>query len=166
MAVREIRLFGDPVLKTVSDPIQTITDSVESLIADLEQTTALTGRAGVAANQIGVNLRAFSYHVAGVVDHLINPEILESIGDSIELEEGCLSLPEIWGKTPRYPKVIVRGQKVSGEIVEIEAEGLLAQVFQHEIDHLNGMVYLDRLDEPARKVCMAALRQTTWFMRG
>jgi peptide deformylase len=166
MAVREIRLFGDPVLKTVSDPIQTITDSVESLIADLEQTTALTGRAGVAANQIGVNLRAFSYHVAGVVDHLINPEILESIGDSIELDEGCLSLPEIWGKTPRYPKVIVRGQKVSGEIVEIEAEGLLAQVFQHEIDHLNGMVYLDRLDEPARKVCMAALRQTTWFMRG
>lgn len=166
MAVREIRLFGDPVLKTVSDPIQTITDSVESLIADLEQTTALTGRAGVAANQIGVNLRAFSYHVAGVVDHLINPEILESIGDPIELDEGCLSLPEIWGKTPRYPKVIVRGQKVSGEIVEIEAEGLLAQVFQHEIDHLNGMVYLDRLDEPARKVCMAALRQTTWFMRG
>ena len=166
MAVREIRLFGDPVLKTVSDPIQTITDSVESLIADLEQTTALTGRAGVAANQIGVNLRAFSYHVAGVVAHLINPEILESIGDPIELDEGCLSLPEIWGKTPRYPKVIVRGQKVSGEIVEIEAEGLLAQVFQHEIDHLNGMVYLDRLDEPARKVCMAALRQTTWFMRG
>lgn len=166
MAVREIRLFGDPVLKTVSDPIQTITDSVESLIADLEQTTALTGRAGVAANQIGVNLRAFSYHVAGVVDHLINPEILESIGDPIELDEGCLSLPEIWGKTPRYPKVIVRGQKVSGEIVEIEAEGLLAQVFQHEIDHLNGMVYLERLDEPARKVCMAALRQTTWFMRG
>ena len=166
MAVREIRLFGDPVLKTVSDPIQTITDSVESLIADLEQTTALTGRAGVAANQIGVNLRAFSYHVAGVVDHLINPEILESIGDPIELDEGCLSLPEIWGKTPRYPKVIVRGQKVSGEIVEIEAEGLLAQVFQHEIDHLNGMVYLDRLDEPARKVCMAALRQTTWFVRG
>jgi peptide deformylase len=166
MAVREIRLFGDPVLKTVSDPIQTITESVDSLIADLEQTTALTGRAGVAANQIGVNLRAFSYHVAGVVDHLINPEILESIGDPIELDEGCLSLPEIWGKTPRYPKVIVRGQKVSGEIVEIEAEGLLAQVFQHEIDHLNGMVYLDRLDEPARKVCMAALRQTTWFMRG
>jgi peptide deformylase len=166
MAVREIRLFGDPVLKTVSDPIEKITESVSSLIADLEQTTALTGRAGVAANQIGVNLRAFSYHVSGVVDHLINPEILESIGDPIELDEGCLSLPEIWSKTPRYPKVIVRGQKISGEVVEIEAEGLLAQVFQHEIDHLNGMVYLDRLDEPARKVCMAALRQTAWFMRG
>jgi peptide deformylase len=166
MAVREIRLFGDPVLKTVSDPIETITESVSSLIADLEQTTALTGRAGVAANQIGVNLRAFSYHVSGVVDHLINPEILESIGDPIELDEGCLSLPEIWSKTPRYPKVIVRGQKISGKVVEIEAEGLLAQVFQHEIDHLNGMVYLDRLDEPARKVCMAALRQTVWFMRG
>jgi peptide deformylase len=165
MAVREIRLFGDPVLKTVSDPIENISDSVSALILDLEQTTALTGRAGVAANQIGVNLRACSYHVAGVVDHLINPEILKTIGDPIELDEGCLSLPDIWSKTPRYPKVIVRGQKLDGQIVEIEAEGLLAQVFQHEIDHLNGMVYLDRLEETARKACMAALRQTAWFMR-
>lgn len=165
MAVREIRLFGDPILKTVSQPITEITDSIRSLVVDLEQTTAITGRAGVAANQIGVNLRAFSYQVEGVIGHLINPEILEQSGQLIELDEGCLSLPEIWSKTPRYPKVLVRGQKVSGEMVQFEAEGLLAQVFQHEVDHLNGLVYLDRLDVPARKVCMAALRETTWFMR-
>ncbi|CAB4893502.1 unannotated protein [freshwater metagenome] len=165
MAVREIRLFGDPILKTESQPIPEITDSIRSLIFDLEQTTAITGRAGVAANQIGVNLRAFSYQVEGVIGHLINPEILEQSGQLIELDEGCLSLPEIWSKTPRYPKVLVRGQKVSGEMVQFEAEGLLAQVFQHEVDHLNGLVYLDRLDVPARKVCMAALRETTWFMR-
>jgi peptide deformylase len=165
MAVREIRLFGDPVLKTASLPILEISDSTRSLIADLEQTTSIVGRAGVAANQVGVNLRAFGYHVEGVVGHLINPEILELSGELVELDEGCLSLPEIWGKTPRYTKVSVRGQKVTGEVVEIQAEGLLAQVFQHEIDHLDGLVYLDRLDAPARKVCMAALRETSWFMR-
>jgi peptide deformylase len=165
MAVREIRLFGDPVLKSASLPILEISDSTRSLIADLEQTTSIVGRAGVAANQVGVNLRAFGYHVEGVVGHLINPEILELSGELVELDEGCLSLPEIWGKTPRYTKVSVRGQKVTGEVVEIQAEGLLAQVFQHEIDHLDGLVYLDRLDAPARKVCMAALRETSWFMR-
>jgi peptide deformylase len=165
MAVREIRLFGDPVLKTPSLPILEISDSTRSLIADLEQTTSIVGRAGVAANQVGVNLRAFGYHVEGVVGHLINPEILELSGELVELDEGCLSLPEIWGKAPRYTKVSVRGQRVTGEVVEIQAEGLLAQVFQHEIDHLDGLVYLDRLDAPARKVCMAALRETSWFMR-
>jgi peptide deformylase len=165
MAVREIRLFGDPVLKTASLPILEITDSTRALIADLEQTTSIVGRAGVAANQVGVNLRAFGYHVEGVVGHLINPEILELSGELVELDEGCLSLPEIWGKTPRYTKVSIRGQKVTGEVVEIQAEGLLAQVFQHEIDHLDGLVYLDRLAAPARKVCMAALRETSWFMR-
>jgi peptide deformylase len=165
MAVREIRLFGDPVLKTASLPILEISDSTRSLIADLEQTTAIVGRAGVAANQVGVNLRAFGYHVEGVVGHLINPEILELSGELVELDEGCLSLPEIWGKAPRYTKVSVRGQRVTGEVVEIQAKGLLAQVFQHEIDHLDGLVYLDRLDAPARKVCMAALRETSWFMR-
>ena len=165
MAVREIRLFGDPILKTVSQPITEITDSIRSLIVDLEQTTAITGRAGVAANQIGVSLRAFGYHVEGEVGHFINPEILEQSGEKLELDEGCLSLPEIWSKTPRYSKVLIRGQKISGEIVQFEAEGLLAQVFQHEVDHLNGLVYLDRLEAPERKVCMAALRETTWFMR-
>jgi len=96
---------------------------------------------------------------------LINPEIIEQSGELIELDEGCLSLPEIWSKTPRYAKVVIRGEKVTGEMVEQEAEGLLAQVFQHEVDHLDGLVYLDRLEDAARKVCMAALRDTTWFMR-
>jgi peptide deformylase len=165
MTVREIRLFGDPVLKTASDPIREITPSVKSLISDLEETTAIPGRAGVAANQIGVNLRAFSFHVEGQVGHLINPEIVELSGEVVVLDEGCLSLPEIWGKTPRHTKVKVRGINVLGEAIEIEAEGLLAQVMQHEIDHLDGLVYLDRLEAEPRKEAMAALRQTSWFMR-
>lgn len=165
MTVREIRLFGDPVLKTASDPIGEITHSVTSLISDLEETTALPGRAGVAANQIGVTLRAFSFHVDGQVGHLINPEIVEVSEEVVVLDEGCLSLPELWGKTPRHTKVRVRGMRVSGEEIEFEAEGLLAQVIQHELDHLNGLVYLDRLDPAARKAAMAALRETSWFMR-
>jgi peptide deformylase len=164
MADRPIRLFGDPVLRTASDPISEVTDSIRNLILDLEQATNLPGRAGVAAPQIGVNLRAFSYKVDGVVGHLINPEIVETFGDPELVDEGCLSLPEIWSKTPRYSKVKVSGTTVDGEQVKIDAEGLLAQVFQHEIDHLDGKVYLDRLDPEARKISMAALRETSWFM--
>lgn len=164
MADRQIRLFGDPVLRTASDPIPEITDSIRNLILDLEQAANLPGRAGVAAPQIGVNLRAFSYKVDGVIGHLINPNIVETFGEPDLVDEGCLSLPEIWSKTPRYPRVKVSGRTVAGELVNIEAEGLLAQVLQHEIDHLDGKVYLDRLDPEARKICMAALRETSWFM--
>ena len=164
MADRQIRLFGDPVLRTASDPIPEITDSIRNLILDLERATDLPGRAGVAAPQIGVNLRAFSFKVDGVIGHLINPVLVETFGEPELVDEGCLSLPEIWSKTPRYPKVKVSGTTFEGEQVNIEAEGLLAQVLQHEIDHLDGKVYLDRLDPEARKITMAALRETSWFM--
>lgn len=158
-------MLGDPVLKTASDSIGAITESTRKLIRDLEQATQLPGRAGVAAPQIGVNLRAFSYKVDGQVGHLINPSIIEKFGDPVELDEGCLSLPEIWAKTPRFPSVKVSGINIQGEPVEIEATGLLAQVMQHEIDHLDGLVYIDRLDAANRKKAMAALRETSWFMK-
>lgn len=166
MAVREIRLFGDPVLKTSSDQIQQIDKSIENLIADLEQTTAIAGRAGVAAAQIGVNLRAFSYNVEGVIGHLINPKIVALSGEPTEMDEGCLSIPEIWGRTIRYPEVTVTGLNVSGEQIELKARNLLAQVMQHEIDHLDGILYLDRLPPQERKKFMGELRQTSWFMAG
>jgi peptide deformylase len=164
MAVRDIRLFGDPVLKTASDPILKITEQTRSLIQDLEDTAALPGRAGVAACQIGVNLRAFSYNVEGQIGHLINPEIVEYSGELLELEEGCLSLPEIWSKTPRYAAVVIRGLNQSGDELEIAAEGLLAQVMQHELDHLDGKVYLDRLAGETRKKALSDLRATSWFL--
>jgi peptide deformylase len=163
MAVRAIRIFGDPVLKTQSDPIKVIDDSIRSLVKDLEETTALPGRAGVAAPQIGVNLRAFAYNIQGEIGHLINPEIADATGQLQELDEGCLSLPELWAKTPRYPFVVVRGQLVDGTEVELKAEGLQAQVFQHEIDHLNGGLYIDRLEGEVRKQTLAALRASEWF---
>lgn len=164
MAERQIRLFGDPVLTTVSDEVLEVTDSTRKLVRDLEQATSLPGRAGVAAPQIGVNQRVFSFKVDGVVGHLINPEIVETFGDKELVDEGCLSLPEIWAKTPRWKQVKVIGTTVDGDTVELDAEGLLAQVLQHEIDHLDGLLYVDRLDAPARKVSMAAIRETSWFM--
>lgn len=152
------------MLTTVSDEVLEVTDSTRKLVRDLEQATSLPGRAGVAAPQIGVNQRVFSFKVDGVVGHLINPEIVETFGDKELVDEGCLSLPEIWAKTPRWKQVKVIGTTVDGDTVELDAEGLLAQVLQHEIDHLDGLLYVDRLDAPARKVSMAAIRETSWFM--
>ena len=93
MAVREIRLYGDPVLRTVCDPIGAVDDKVKALIQDLIDTTKLPGRAGVAAPQIGVSLRAFSYNVDGKVGYVINPEIVEVGGEKVLVDEGCLSVP-------------------------------------------------------------------------
>jgi peptide deformylase len=165
MSIREIRLFGDPVLKTASESITDISDSIKTLIRDLEDTTALAGRAGVAAPQIGVNLRAFSYEFEDQVAHLINPEIVEVIGEKVEVNEGCLSLPELWGMTPRYESVRVKATNLSGDQIEILATGFLAQIVQHEIDHLDGILYIDRLTREARKTAMAELRQTNWFLK-
>ena len=98
MTVREIRLYGDPVLRTVCDPIREIDAKVRALIEDLVDTTKIPGRAGVAAPQIGVGLRAFSYNIDGKVGYLINPEIVELGGEKILVDEGCLSVPGLWHK--------------------------------------------------------------------
>lgn len=164
MSVREIRLFGDPILKSVCDSV-TDYSRVEDLVRDLLDTTAQPGRAGVAANQIGVGLAVFSYFVDGKSGYLINPEIIELSGDVIELDEGCLSLPGLWHKTPRYSRAKVRGKLLDGNEVEIVGEGLLAQVLQHECDHLKGMVYIDRLNPEERKLALRSLREQPWFKR-
>lgn len=163
MAVREIRLFGDPVLRTECLEISVINQGIEELIRDLLDTTQLPGRAGVAAPQIGVNLRAFSYNVHGELGYLINPKIVELSGDPTEIDEGCLSVPGLWEKTPRYPIAVAEGLNLKGELVRISGTGLLAQALQHECDHLEGKVYLDRLSPEGRKVAMRKLRETDWF---
>lgn len=165
MTVRDIRLFGDPVLKTVSDPITNFGDKTKALIEDLLDTTQLPGRAGVAAPQIGVNLRAFSYNVNGQVGYLINPVLVEVSGEKLLVDEGCLSVPELWHKTPRYEFAKAIGVDLDGNTVEIEGGGLMAQMLQHECDHLDGLVYLDRLEDDERKTAMKSLRATDWFMK-
>lgn len=165
MTVREIRLLGDPVLKTVSDPISNFDDNAKSLIDDLIDTTKLPGRAGVAAPQIGVNLRAFSYNIDGKVGYLINPSLVELSGEKILVDEGCLSVPGLWHKTPRYAFARAVGVDLEGNKVEVEGSGLMAQALQHECDHLDGLVYLDRLEDEERRVAMKNLRATDWFMK-
>jgi peptide deformylase len=163
MSVREIRLFGDPVLKSKTQKIVHF-DSAKLLVQDLLDTTALPGRAGVAATQIGVGLSAFSYNVNGEIGYLINPEIISTEGEIELLDEGCLSVPGLWHKTPRYPIATARGYLLDGSQIEIRGEGLLAQALQHECDHLEGLLYLDRLEKEERKLAFANLRSQNWFL--
>ena len=165
MAVREIRLFGDPVLKTESVAIGSVDDGVRALVQDLLDTTALPGRAGVAAPQIGVNLRAFSYNVNGEIGYVLNPKIVSFSGQIKLVDEGCLSVPGLWHKTPRHEQATVVGFDLEGNELRISGSGLLAQALQHECDHLDGYLYLDRLEPDERKLAMKALRETDWFLK-
>ncbi|WP_378146118.1 peptide deformylase [Cnuibacter sp. UC19_7] len=163
MSVREIRIFGDPVLKTVSAPVDVIDDGVRQLVGDLLDSVKVPGRAGVAASQIGVNLRAFSYNVDGQVGYVLNPVLVETSGEPELMDEGCLSVPDLWFKTSRYPYAKVRGIDLDGNEIEVEGTGVLAQALQHETDHLDGLLYLDRLDKPTRREAMRQVRESSWF---
>ncbi|GAA1771064.1 peptide deformylase [Agromyces humatus] len=163
MPERPIRLFGDPVLKTVSAPVEQVDDRVRALVTDLVDCVRIPGRAGVAASQIGVNLRAFSYNVDGEVGYILNPEIVEVSGDKQLIDEGCLSVPGLWHKTPRYPFARVRGIDLDGNDIELAGDGLMAQALQHEVDHLDGLLYLDRLEKDERRSAMKAVRESDWF---
>jgi peptide deformylase len=160
---RQIRLFGDPVLKTVSDPIGQVDARVRGLVDDLLDSVRLPGRAGVAAAQIGVNLRAFSYNVDGDVGYLLNPEIVELSGEPELVDEGCLSVPGLWYPTLRYPFARAVGIDLDGNAVEVSGTGVMAQALQHETDHLNGLLYLDRLDKENRRAAMKEVRESDWF---
>lgn len=164
MAVREIRLFGDPVLKTRCEPITLFDEKIAALVEDLLETTSVPGRAGVAAPQIGVNLRAFSFHVDKQLGYVLNPTLVELSGEQRLVEEGCLSLPGLWHKTPRFEHARVAGFDKQGEPIEVSGTGLLAQALQHECDHLNGVLYIDRLDQIERKEAMRQLREMPWFL--
>ncbi|GAA1966593.1 peptide deformylase [Agromyces allii] len=163
MPERPIRLFGDPVLKTVSSPVEQVDDRVRSLVTDLLDSVRVPGRAGVAAPQIGVDLRVFSYNVDGEVGYIINPVVVETSGEIELIDEGCLSVPGLWQKTPRYPFARVRGIDLDGNEIELSGTGLMAQALQHECDHLDGLVYLDRLEKDERRAAMRAVRESDWF---
>jgi peptide deformylase len=163
VSVREIRLFGDPVLKTVSEPVTTIDERTRGLVEDLIDSVRLPGRAGVAASQIGVNLRAFSYNVDGRIGYILNPQIVELSGEPQLVDEGCLSVPGLWFPTMRYPFARATGTDLDGNTIEVSGTGVMAQALQHETDHLDGLLYLDRLDKPARREAMKQVRESDWF---
>ncbi len=163
MTVRAIRIFGDPVLRATSAPIVTIDDGVRALVQDLIDTVEVPGRAGVAAPQIGVGLRAFSYNIDGDIGYVLNPVLVEVSGDPVELGEGCLSVPGLWHDAVRYPHAKVVGIDLDGREVVLEGDGLLAQALQHETDHLDGRLYLDRLPPETRRTAMREVRESSWF---
>ena len=163
MAERQIRLFGDPVLRSRCDVIPPGDPRAAPLVADLLETVEVPGRAGLAANQIGVGLRAFSYNVDGVVGYIINPEIVEVSGEPELVEEGCLSVPGFFFPRRRYPFARVRGVDLDGNVVEIEGEGLMAQALQHEVDHLDGHLYIEGLEPETKREAMRAIRQAPWY---
>jgi peptide deformylase len=162
MAVRSIRVFGDPVLTSPSAPIDEIDDGVRALVRDLLDTVELPGRAGVAAPQIGVGLRAFSYNVDGEIGYVLNP-VLEVAGEPQAIGEGCLSVPGLWHDAVRHPWARVTGIDLDGNEVVLEGEGLMAQALQHETDHLDGMLYLKRLTPEERRIAMREIRESDWF---
>lgn len=163
MTERQIRIFGDPVLKTRSDPIRAGDRAAAALVEDLIDSVKVPGRAGVAACQIGVNLRAFSYNVDGEVGYIINPVIAEVSGEPELVEEGCLSVPGFFFPRLRYPFARVTGVDLDGDPVELSGDGLMAQALQHETDHLDGKLYLDGLDKETRRNAMRQIRESEWF---
>ncbi|GAA3744200.1 peptide deformylase [Leifsonia bigeumensis] len=163
MTARQIRVFGDPVLRTVSDPVAPGDPSAQGLVEDLLDTVRLPGRAGVAAPQIGVNQRAFSYNIDGEVGYILNPELAEVSGEPALLDEGCLSVPGFYFQRMRYPWARVTGVDLDGNPVELAGDGLLAQALQHETDHLDGKLFIEGLDKDRKREAMRLIRDSDWF---
>ena len=157
MSIREIRCVPDPILRTVCDPITTITPAIRSLVRDLTDTVDDPGRAGLSANQIGVGLRAFSFNLAGKVDYILNPRLVKTSGEQYG-DEGCLSVPGLWYKTRRADYARVEGIDLNGHKKVLEGHGLMGRMLQHECDHLDGHVYLDRLEKEERRAALRYMR--------
>ncbi len=164
MAVKPIRLFGDPVLTTPAVEVTTFDKELRKLVKDLTETMLDAPGAGLAAPQIGVSLRVFTYDVDDVVGHLINP-VLDLSDEEQEGDEGCLSVPDLAFPTRRAMRVVAKGMTMHGEPVVIEGSELLARAIQHETDHLDGIMFIDRLDTETRKEAMRAIREAEWFGR-
>jgi peptide deformylase len=166
MALRDIRKFPDPVLRKKTDRVTKINGAIERLIEDMVETMHAAPGVGLAANQVGVPLQVAVIDLSAREDKekrhpllvIINPEILSLEGSVVE-EEGCLSIPEYAEKVKRAARVKVRAQDRTGKAFELEAEGLLAKALQHEIDHLNGLLFVDRLSPLKKNIFKRRLKK-------
>ena len=162
MSVQPIRLLGDPVLRTKCEPVTTFDKELRTLVKDLRETMLDAPGAGLAAPQIGVLLRVFTYDVDESEGHLVNPEIVSVSEETDDGEEGCLSLPGLAFPLRRAARVVARGFNMYGDPVTVEGSETLARCFQHETDHLDGVLFIDRLDADTRKAAMRAIREAEW----
>jgi peptide deformylase len=162
VAIRPIRLLGDPVLRTVADPVTSFDAALRGLVADLLDTlVGVPGRAGVAAPQIGVGARVFAYDADGHRGYVVNPT-LEVAGEPQEDDEGCLSLPGLQFPTVRAIHATVRGVDQDGAPLEVSGSGFLARALQHEYDHLDGRLYVDTLRGEPRRQALRTIRAAEW----
>lgn len=162
MSIQPIRLFGDPVLTTPAVPVTTFDKELRKLVKDLTETMQDAPGAGLAAPQIGVPLRVFVWDVDEALGHLVNPT-LDLSDEMQEGDEGCLSFPELRFNTPRAMRAVAKGFNMYGDPVVIEGTEFLARALQHETDHLDGIVFIDRLSTEDRKLAMKEIRESEWF---
>jgi len=162
MTIQPIRLFGDPVLISPAAPVTTFDKELRKLVKDLVETMQDAPGAGLAAPQIGVPLRVFTWDVDDEVGHLVNP-VLDLSDELQDGEEGCLSFPELRYNTPRAMRAVAKGFNMYGDPVLIEGSEFLARALQHETDHLDGILFVDRLSEADRKAAMKEIRESEWF---
>lgn len=162
MAIQEIRLFGDPVLVTPASPVLDFDKELRNLVSDLIDTMLDAPGAGLAAPQIGVPLRVFTWHVDDVLGHLVNPTLTLS-SELQDGEEGCLSFPELRYETPRALRAVAQGFNMHGEPITVEGSEFLARALQHETDHLDGILFIDRMPSDLRKSAMKEIRDSEWF---
>jgi peptide deformylase len=163
VSVRDIRLFGDPVLRTAAAEVTVFDRELRRLVRDLADTMWEAGGVGLAAPQLGVSLRVFTYlDDEEDVGHLINPTLGPFSAEMMDGEEGCLSLPGLSFELSRPERVLAVGQNAHGDPVTIEGSGLLSRCLQHETDHLDGVLFVDRLDRETKKEAMKAIRAAEW----
>jgi peptide deformylase len=162
VSVTPIRIMGDPVLRSPAAPVVDFDAELRRLVTDLTETMHAAGGAGLAAPQIGVGLRVFTWYVDGQVGHLVNPDVVP-VGEETEVDaEGCLSIPGFRFDCRRHLTVAATGWDMHGEPLRVEGSHKLARAIQHETDHLDGVLFVDRLDAEARAAALDVLGTAEW----
>jgi peptide deformylase len=157
--ILRIRTLGDPALREPAKPIDDFGPPLRALFDDMVETMRDAPGVGLAGPQVGISRRLFVFDDGETGPmFMANPMLLDPVGELLE-DEGCLSIPGPYHATPRFARVRCRGQDLDGAPYELVGEGLLARILQHETDHLDGMLYIDRLDDDGRRDVMAQLRR-------
>jgi len=166
MTILPVRLIGDPVLREPAKPVVDFDAELRTLVADLRETLAEQNGAGLAAPQLGVGLRVFVFApqlTEGELDHLVNPVLDFPDDEEQDGPEGCLSIPGIYLDTKRRMNVVAKGFSVHGDPVQVVGGGLLARCVQHETDHLDGVLFIDRQRPDQQARLLATIREAAWY---
>jgi peptide deformylase len=162
MTVRPIRIFGDPVLREPAQEVVDFDRELRRLVADLTETLRSENGAGLAAPQIGVGLRTFVFNVEGSRGHLVNPVLDFPDAQEQDGPEGCLSIPGLYYDTRRRLNVVARGFDEHGRPTQLVGTAELSRCLQHETDHLDGVLFLDRMDKATRRQALRDIRRAPW----